>query len=146
MREAGQPLPDTVAIAFSNEAPSFSPWIRSIDGVRGEVPITLNVDPNVARKTRSARDMNSADAAYAALLNSRGSTNPFTGGAWKASHVERYRKLNDLSWHHLEDVDTSTYLGTMQLVPEGLNTPIAHEGGRGILDKALGLPFKRPRG
>ncbi|MCZ2340640.1 MAG: HNH endonuclease, partial [Bacteroidales bacterium] len=128
----GQVRPASVDITFTNGNPRFEPYIQDIKGIRGETKITLDIDATVSRKDRSARDFAKADEWMADQLNQAQVSSP-NGQPWGKASVKKWRSQNDLTWHHLEDMET------MQLVPTDLNNFIAHYGGRGMLDDLLGL-------
>ncbi len=140
-QQPGQPIPASVSVVYRDRHPDFGPLVREIDGVRGEVQITMSVDATVLRPARVKQDMAAADEAFAAILNREGRPpNPDTGNPWTADDVRNYRDRHQLNWHHHENVNFTTYQCNMQLVPVTINDAFHHTGSRKVLDKHLGLP------
>lgn len=95
----GEPVP------FKNNNPDFSKWTEK----DGTAKINVTGD--------NSKDFRQADKIFAerkGWLKSDGTPN--------ASAAARYRQQNELTWHHVEDMET------MQLVPRALND-IPHSGG-----------------
>ena len=132
-------IPLHVDVAFQNNYPAFSKFIKDMEGIRGETKIALNVDAKAGLRTRTDRDFSTANTWMAEQLNNAKVPAP-DGGVWTVGKVQSHVESRGLQWHHHEDMTT------MQLMPQAINDKIAHIGGRSLMDFSFNppLPKRKP--
>ena len=100
-------------VTYKNAIPDFSPYQEAKVKIEG---MTNN------RKSGIINNFSKGDTELARIWNEKayqGKTN------WSASDIRKYRELNNLTWHEMNNMEY------MQLVPTEVNAKFRHLGGVG---------------